>query len=62
MLLAIHISLICSTTLSFHQVHFKHEHPQVLTPYSQVIIGTIQQTQEAANVLRVRRRDSRHAA
>jgi len=36
-------------------VHFKHEQPQVLSPDSHVTIGTIQQTEEAANVLWVYR-------
>jgi len=44
------IALICSTTLSFDEVHFKHEQPQVLLTDSHATIGTIQQTEEAANV------------
>jgi len=44
-------ALICSATVSFDQVHFKHEQPQVLSPDSHVTIGIIQQTQDAANVL-----------
>jgi len=32
------------------QVHFKHEHPQVLLIESHVTTGTIQQTQDAASV------------
>jgi len=31
-------------------VHFKHEQPQILSPDLYVTIGTIQQTEEAANV------------
>jgi len=46
MLLALHIDLICSTTLNFDQVHIKHQRPQVPSPDSQVTIGTIQQTQD----------------
>jgi len=34
-----------------YQVHFKHEQPQVLPPYSHVTIGTIQQTQDTVSVL-----------
>jgi len=46
------MALICnSTTSSFEQMHFKHEQPIVLSPNSHVTIGTIQQTQDAANVL-----------
>jgi len=48
MLLALHIALICSTTLSFDQVYFKHEQPQILSPDSHGISGKIQ---HAANVL-----------
>jgi len=44
MLLAVHIALIFSITLSFDQVHFKYEQPQVLLPDSQVTIDTIHQT------------------
>jgi len=33
------------------QVHFKHKHPQVLLIESNVTVGTIQQTQDAASVL-----------
>jgi len=33
------------------QVHLKHKHPQVLLIESNVTIGTIQQTQDAASVL-----------
>jgi len=33
------------------QVHFKHKHPQVLLIESNVTIGAIQQTQDAASVL-----------
>jgi len=41
MLLALHIALICSAALSFDHVHFKREQPQVLSPDSNVTIGTI---------------------
>jgi len=44
------------------QVHFKHEQPQVLLLESHVKIGTIQQTQDAANVLWVHRHNSWHAS
>ena len=50
MLLGLHIARICSTTLSFDQVYFKHKQPQVLSPDSHATTDTIQQTQEAANV------------
>jgi len=40
-MLALHIALICSTTLSFDQVHIKHEQPQVLSPDSSVTTDTI---------------------
>jgi len=43
MLLASHIALTCSTTLSFDQVHFKHEQPQVRLSDSHLGIGRIQQ-------------------
>jgi len=36
MLLALYIALICSTNLSFDQVHFKDEQPQVLSRDSHV--------------------------
>ena len=62
MLLALHIALIRSTTLSFALVHFKHEQPQFLSPDAHVTTGTIQQTQEAANVLWVYRHNSWHTA
>jgi len=39
-MLALHISLICSITLNFDQVHIKHE--QVLSPHSHIAIDTIQ--------------------
>ena len=42
------------------QVHFKHEQPQVLLIESYITIGTIQQTQDAASVLWVYRRNSWH--
>jgi len=47
-----------------YQEHFKHEQPQVLSADSLVTIRTIQQTQDAANVLWVGlyRHNSRHAA
>jgi len=32
-------------------MHFKHEQSQVLSPNSHITIGTIQQIQDAANVL-----------
>ena len=41
---ALHIALICSTTLNFDQMHFKHQQPQV-QPDSLATVGTIQQTQ-----------------
>jgi len=37
--------------LSFHKMHFKHEWSQVLSPDSHVTMGTIQQTEKAANML-----------
>ena len=43
---------------SFYQVDFKHEQPQVLSPDLHVAIGTIHQTQEAANVLWAYRHNS----
>jgi len=49
-------------SLSFDQVHFKHRQSQVLSPFSHVTIGTIQQMQDAANVHSVYRHNSRHAA
>jgi len=61
MLLA-HTALICSTALSFGQVHFKHEQPQVLSPDSHVTLGTIQQTQDATCLHWVYRHTNRHAA
>jgi len=62
LLLALHIALICSTTLSFDQVHFKHKQPQVFSTDLHVTIGMIQQIQDAANTLWVYRPNSRHAA
>ena len=62
LLCVVHIALICSATLSFDQVHFKHEQSQVLSPDSHVTIGTIQQMQGAANVHRAYWHNSRHAA
>jgi len=44
------------------QVHFKHKHRQVLLTESNVTIGTIQQTQDAASVLRIYRHNRRHVA
>jgi len=44
------------------QVHFKHEQPQVLSMESHITIGTIQQTQDSANVLWLYRHNSWHAA
>ena len=41
MLLALHIALICTTTLSFDQVHVKHEQPQAFSADLHVTIGTI---------------------
>jgi len=43
-------------------VHFKREQPQVLSPESHVAIGTIRQTQDAANVICVYRHNSWYAA
>jgi len=50
MLLGLYKTFICSTTVSFDKVHFKHEQQQVLSPDSHVTIGTIQKTQDAAKV------------
>jgi len=61
MLLALHIALICSTTLSFDMAHFKHKQPQVLSPDSHATIGTIQETQDTTNVPWVWRHNSWHA-
>ena len=36
------------------QVHFKHKYPQVLFIESNVTIGTIKKTQDAASVLQAR--------
>ena len=44
------------------QVHLKPEQPQILWIESHVTIGTIQQTQDAANVLLIYRHKSWHAA
>jgi len=44
------------------QVHFKHNIHKFFFIESNVIIGTIQQTQEAANVLWVYRHNRWHAA
>jgi len=41
MLLALHIALICTTTLSFDQVHVKHEQTQAFSADLHVTIGTI---------------------
>jgi len=62
MLLALHIALICSTSLSVDQVHFKHKQTQVLSPDLHVTIGTIQQTQDAAKVRGVYRHNNWHVA
>jgi len=51
MLPALHIVLICSTTLSFDQVQIKHDQSQVFSPDSHVTIGTMHQKQDAVNVL-----------
>jgi len=52
--------------LRFDYVHFKHEQSQILSPGSHLTIGTIQQIQDAANVLRalssLYRHNSLHAA
>ena len=53
-MLALHISLICSITLSFDQVHIKNNQPQDLSPNSHPTIDTIHQTQNAVKVLWVR--------
>ena len=50
------------TPASYAYVHIKHERPQVLSRDPHVTIDTIDQTQDAANVLRVLRHYSRHAA
>jgi len=41
-LLALHIPLICSITLSFGQVHVKRQQPHVFSPEPHVTIGMIQ--------------------
>jgi len=47
MLLALHIALILSTTLSFDQEQFKHNSYNGFSPDSHVTISRIQQTQDA---------------
>jgi len=49
--LALQIFFICSASLSFDQVHIKHDQPQDLSHDSHVTIDTINQTQDAANML-----------
>jgi len=44
------------------QVHFKHEHSQVLLIESNVTIGTIKQMQDAASALWLYRRNRWHKA
>ena len=48
--------------LSYSYETTQYEQPQVLSPDSHVTFGTIQQTQDAVNVLWVYRHNSRHAA
>jgi len=50
-MLALHIPLICSITLSFDHMHIKQDHPRILSPNSHVTIDTIHQTQNVANML-----------
>jgi len=55
-------ALLPPVSYATDQVHLKHEQPQVLWMESNVTIGTIQQTQDAASVLWVYRHNSWHAA
>jgi len=48
--------------LSFDQVYIQHNQPQDLSPNSHLTVDTIDQTQDAVNVLWIRRHYSRHAA
>jgi len=45
------VSSLQYNLLSFDQVHIRQEQPRVLSPYLYVIVGTIHQTPNAANVL-----------
>jgi len=43
-------ALICSTTSSFDEVHFKHKQPQNVSPDLHGTIGAVQEIQDAGDV------------